>query len=70
MNNFGNFRCSCGSENITCSIEYDGCDWKSEEGKGSGFDYEISLACKNCGRVYPIGRLKSEHDFSQIRNNK
>lgn len=70
MNNFGNFRCSCGSEKIFCSVSYDGCDWKSEAGEGSGFAYEISLECNNCGRVYPIGRIKSENDFSKNKDKE
>lgn len=74
MNKFGNFRCSCGSDNIECSVSFDGCDFISEAGEGSGFMYEISLVCNNCGRAYPIGRIKSYQDFSEnldkeLKNN-
>lgn len=70
MNKFGNFRCSCGSENISCSVSYDGCDWESEAGEGSGFGYKISLECENCGRIYPVGRIKSVKDFSKNINKE
>lgn len=62
-NKFGNLRCSCcGSKNLEISLGYDGCDWK---GKESGFMYDLSLFCNDCGRVYPVGRLKSESDFCE-----
>lgn len=70
MNKFGNFSCSCGSQNITCNVSFDGCDQKSEAGQGSGFGYLISLECENCGRVYPIGWLKAYHDFSQLKDKQ
>ena len=53
----------CGG-NLELSTSFDGCDWDSVKGEGSGFDYEIALV-SDCGRVYPIGRLKDEFAFCE-----
>lgn len=54
----------CG-RNLDLRVVFDGCDWDSVKGSGSRFDYEIELCCKNCGRVYPVGRLKNEFAFCE-----
>jgi len=54
----------CGSD-LNLSVPFDGCDWDSVKGEGSGFDYNISLDCSACGRTYAIGRLKSRFDFCE-----
>ncbi len=64
MSNIGGLRCpACGSE-LEVSISYNGCDWDSEAGEGSGFNYTIYLSCTHCARTYPIGHIKRENDFS------
>lgn len=50
---------------LSLSIAYDGCDWDSVAGEGSGFDCCIALYCTSCGRVYTIGRVKDFSDFSE-----
>jgi len=54
----------CGG-NLELHVAFDGCDWDSVKGAGSGFKFEIILSCVNCPRIYPIGRLKNEFDFSE-----
>jgi hypothetical protein len=63
-----NLKCPvCGSE-LELEVPFDGCDWNSREGEGSRFDYQIALCCPKmgCGRVFPIGRIKKESDFSIV----
>ena len=55
---------ACGG-NLKLTIGYDGCDWDSVKGEGSGFGYEITLDCFDCPRLYAIGRLKNEFHFSE-----
>lgn len=66
MNKFGSFRCSCGSEDITLDVGADGLDELSAAGEGSGFGVVVSLYCENCGRVYPVCRVKDFSDVSGI----
>ena len=56
----------CGSY-LGLETMYDGCDWQSAAGAGSGFGYVIALTCsrRGCGRVYPVGRVRREKDFSE-----
>lgn len=63
-----NLKCPvCGSE-LRLDVSYDGCDWECIAGENSNFDYEIRLLCDNsqCGRIYPIGRIKHYSDFSEV----
>jgi GNAT superfamily N-acetyltransferase len=53
----------CGG-NLELQIGFDGCDWDSVKGDGSGFEHEIRLVC-DCGRYYPIGRVKKYSDFCE-----
>ncbi len=63
MSNFGGLVCpACGAE-LELHIGYDGCDWNSIAGEGSGFDYSVHLQCTCCPRTYPVGRVKKEKDF-------
>lgn len=65
MNKFGGLACpACGAE-LETNISYDGCDWNSQAGGGSGFDWEITLACTRCSRLFPVGRVKRLVDFSE-----
>lgn len=62
MRDENKLKCSnCGSI-LELSKSYDGCDWNSVKGEGSGYDYSIDLFCPNCGRGYPIVRIKNEND--------
>lgn len=49
----------CGDE-LHLELGFDGCDWESEAGEGSGYNYQLYLACNRygCGNVFPIVRLK------------
>lgn len=45
-NKHGNIKCEgCGSYNIKMSVYFDGADWSSEAGDGSGYKYGIDLYC-------------------------
>ncbi|MDR1631233.1 MAG: Trm112 family protein [Oscillospiraceae bacterium] len=46
-------------------VSFDGCDRDSIKGGGSGYNYEITLQCDECGRIYPIGRLNNEFAFCE-----
>ncbi|MBE6879764.1 MAG: hypothetical protein E7490_02870 [Ruminococcaceae bacterium] len=76
FNRHGNIRCEgCGSYNMECCVGWDGCDDECEAGEGSGFDCIVSLDCNDCGRVYPIIRLKSDYHvgkecYSFLKENK
>lgn len=66
-NKHGNIKCEgCGSYNITMNVGYDGADWLSEAGEGSGFKCEVALVCEDCGRGYPVCRVKNFNAVSGI----
>lgn len=54
----------CGSD-LELWQAYSGCDWNSEKGEGSGFGWEVYLACRgnSCARVYLLGYTKELHHF-------
>lgn len=54
---------ACGRELTKVYISFTGCDWNTKAGEGSGFDCEIKLDC-DCGRVYHIGNVRREEDFT------
>ena len=54
----------CGNDDLYLSVGYDGMDYHSEAGEGSGFSCEVTLECPHCGRVYIIGRVKRSSDFA------
>lgn len=62
---YGNFKCGCGSDDIRLDIGYDGLDELSVAGECSGFGIVVSLCCTNCGRVYPVCRVKV---FTEVCN--
>ena len=64
MQNHKKLKCANCGENLELDVSFDGCDWDSVKGKGSGYDYEIQLYCE-CGRVYPIGRINNEFAFCE-----
>lgn len=67
MNKYGNIKCAgCGSEDIKMVVGGDGLDNHSVKGEGSGFVVEVTLTCQNCGRVYPVCRVKDFFDVSDI----
>ena len=68
MNKHGNLKCvACGSEKLELIVAYDGADWCSVHGEGSGFDYCIDLVCFECGRAYPVARAKKQYEVCDIR---
>ncbi len=67
-NKHGNIKCEgCGSYNIEMHVGYDGMDCLSEAGKDSGFECEVKLVCEDCGRVYPVCRVKNFNAVSAIK---
>jgi hypothetical protein len=62
--------CPACTQPLELCISYDGADWNTEAGKGTGYEYPMSLACSNseCGNVYILGRLKSLNAFSKSVN--
>ena len=70
-NKHGNLKCAgCGSFNIKMNVGFDGMDCESEAGEGSGFKWEVKLYCDDCGRVYPVCRVKNFSDISEIKEGK
>lgn len=55
---------ACGSE-LRLEVAFTGCDWETEAGKGSGYNWPISLKCPNpdCAIIYTIGHVKNYGDF-------
>lgn len=67
-NKHGNLKCEgCGSYNIKLDVGYDGMDCYSEAGENSGFKYEVCLYCDDCGRIYPVCRVKNNTHISPIK---
>lgn len=54
---------------LTIDFGYDGCDWDSEDGEGSGYGYEVGLVCNHCGSYYPIVRTKGINDAVCVIEN-
>lgn len=68
MSKLGGLICPvCGAE-LKVSISYDGCDWDSVAGEGSGYKWSINLDCTSCSRTFPIGRVKKENDFCENKD--
>lgn len=65
MRNESKLKCTRCGKDLELSAGFDGCDWESVAGEKSGFKYTIALVCNDCGRVYPIGRLKNYQDFCE-----
>ena len=66
-NKHGNLKCAgCGGFDIRMHVGFDGMDCDSVAGEGSGFDYEVSLVCEDCGRAYPVCRVKGYNDVSEV----
>ena len=61
---------ACGSD-LELEIGFTGCDWNCEAGENSGYDYQVSLNCPKhgCGRVFTLGMIKNDNDFSLIKSN-
>ena len=71
MNKHGNIKCvACGSEDMRLHVGFDGADWNSAKGEGSGFDYCIDLVCEDCGRCYPVCRTNNEFAVCDIADPK
>ncbi|MFQ9544996.1 MAG: hypothetical protein ACLR02_08270 [Clostridium sp.] len=59
-------KCECGGK-LELEKVFDGCDWNSEHGEGSRFDYEIELICEKCGAIYALGRTRRMSDFDECK---
>lgn len=69
MSKLGGLVCpDCGAE-LEVSVAYDGCDWDSVAGEGSGFCWCVSLDCTACSRTFPVGRVKRSHHFSENKES-
>jgi len=55
---------NCKSE-LKLSIGFTGCYWNCEA-EDPRYDYEVRLEC-DCGRVYTLGMIKNEKDFSPYK---
>lgn len=53
---------------LKLQIGYTGCDWDTKKGKGSGYGWEVSLTCDNCGRLYTIGHVKELNNFAELKD--
>lgn len=62
MKDIHKLKCPHCNEVLTISFGYDGCDWNSEEGEGSGYGHEVGFVCDKCGSYYPIVRTRGIND--------
>ena len=69
MKNENKLTCAACGGNLDLQVCFDDCDWDSAAGEGSGFGWELALVCE-CGRVFPIGRLKNDSDFCESTENR
>jgi hypothetical protein len=62
--------CPACTQPLELCISYNGADWNTEAGEGTGYHYPVSLTCNNstCGNVYTLGHLKSLDAFSKATN--
>lgn len=66
-NKYGNLKCEgCSSYNLKVTVGYDGADYESVDGEGSGFDWLVMIECNDCARCYPIIRLNDEFCCSHL----
>ncbi|MCM1166797.1 MAG: hypothetical protein NC299_12910 [Lachnospiraceae bacterium] len=71
MNKYGNLKCEgCGSYALKLHVSADGLDEQSAAGAGSGFVWEVSLDCGECGRVFPICRTREFNHVSDIADKE
>jgi hypothetical protein len=65
-------KCPCCQSPLKLKVAFSGCDWETEAGDGSGYDYPLSLDCTNdnCARTYTLGYLKSYGSFSPVKDHK
>ena len=67
-NKHGNFKCSnCGSFNVHLHVTDDLISSDSNAGKLSGFHYSVGLCCYECGRYFPVCKIKHPRDISSIK---
>lgn len=60
---------SCNSP-LSLTVAFSGCDWNSEAGEGSGYNYPLMLDCIECPRVFNLGYLNSDRAFSPVKKQK
>lgn len=61
-------KCPVCGETLELNIAFTGADWECEAGEGSGYDWPLSLRCNKveCRRIYTLGHLKKQSDFSVV----
>lgn len=59
-------KCPGCNTNFKLNIAFTGCDWETDKGDGSGYNYPVSLYCNKCGAVYTIGHIQKESDFTAM----
>lgn len=57
-NKYGCMRCECGSYNLCQHVSYVGCD--------DSYGWLVTIECEDCGRVYPVARVKDVESCSDI----
>ena len=60
-------KCPSCNSNLKLSIGYTGCDWNTKKGEGSGYGWEVSLFCVNCGNLFTIGHMKECFHLAEMK---
>lgn len=68
MNEKSKLKCPACGHVLTIDFGYDGCDWNSESGEGSGYGHEVGLVCNKCGSFYPIVRYRNFGDVECVKD--
>lgn len=61
-------KCPSCNSNLKLSIGYTGADWNTKKGEGSGYGWEVSLECTNCGNVFTIGHMTHGSDLAEMKD--
>lgn len=62
-------KCPHCNSTLKLDIAYSGCDWNTQKGEGSGYGWEVSLLCEDCGRLFTIGHTQEFNSFTQMKND-
>ncbi len=71
---FGGLKCAqCGAD-LSFSLSFIGLSEEAvkhdEEHGETNWNYEISLCCQECGRIYPICRTDKPNSISELITNQ